>query len=284
MCAEARPPDGPRPGPRTAGRYGEDVFPPDLDGEGDRIDLGALTYDDVTLARLRDLGVGPGWNCLDLGAGTGTVGRRLLREENVDSVLAVDRDVRFLTAHPVPGLDVMEADITAADFDPGRRFHLVHARFVLMHLRERPRVISGLAQLLLPGGWLVISDAFDPNGVDPSGADPTPYTRVMRAMWRGLRDTIGTDVSRITDHPHLLRAAGLTRVGAEIRVPPLLPGSPISRFWADTWERARAAIVATGQVDDATVDAAIAYLDSPDCADLSAGMLTAWGRRDPAPG
>ncbi|MCX5071737.1 methyltransferase domain-containing protein [Streptomyces sp. NBC_00513] len=280
MCAHPGP-DGSTPGPRAAGRYGEDVFPPDLVGEGDRIDLGALTYDDITMARLRDLGAGPGWNCLDLGAGTGTVSRRLLREEHVDSVLAVDRDVRFLTAHPLPGLDVMEADITAPDFDPGRRFHLVHARFVLMHLPERPRLISSLTRLLLPGGVLVISDAVDPN--DDAAADTTPYTRVMRAMWQGLRNTIGTDVSRITDHPHLLRAAGLARVGAEIRVPPLLPGSPISRFWADTWDRARAAIVATGQVDDASVDAAMAYLDSPDCADLSAGMLTAWGRNDPAP-
>ncbi|GAA2272152.1 hypothetical protein GCM10010415_43730 [Streptomyces atrovirens] len=36
--------------------------------------------------------------------------RRLLDEAGVTSVLAVDRDVRFLTERPVPGPDVLEAD------------------------------------------------------------------------------------------------------------------------------------------------------------------------------
>lgn len=95
----------------------------------------------------------------------------------------------------------------------------------------------------------------------------------------GLRSTIGTDVSWVPSYPHLLRGAGLEPVAAEIHVPPLQPGSPISRFWADTWERSRQAMVATGLVDDAAVDAAVRYLGSDACAALSAGMLTAWGRK-----
>lgn len=89
------------------GRYGEAVFRPEQAGEGERIDFGALAYDDITMARLRALGAGPGWRCLDVGAGTGTVSRRLLDEAGVESVLAVDRDVRFLAERP--GLDVLEA-------------------------------------------------------------------------------------------------------------------------------------------------------------------------------
>ncbi|MFB7217977.1 class I SAM-dependent methyltransferase [Streptomyces sp. NPDC056227] len=272
MCARARPGKQP-PGLSTAGRYGEAAFRPDQAGEDDRIDLGALAYDDMTMARLRNLGVGPGWNCLDVGAGTGTIARRLLREAGVATVLAVDRDVRFLTARPFPGLGVLEADISAPGFDPGR-FQLVHARFVLMHLPSRQRLIAGLAELLVPGGVLVLSDAID---LTTATAPTTPYTRVMQAMWQGLRDTIGTDVSWVPDYPNLLRATGLVSVAAEIQVPPLAPGSPISRFWAGTWDRAREAILATGLVDDAAVDAAVRYLDSPECAALSPGMITAWG-------
>ncbi|WP_328476513.1 methyltransferase domain-containing protein [Streptomyces sp. NBC_00377] len=257
------------------GRYGEAVFRPEQPGEGERIDFGALAYDDTTVARLRALGAGPGWHCLDVGAGTGTVSRRLLSEAGVSRVLAVDRDVRFLGARPVPGLDVLEADITAPEAIPGR-FSLVHARFVLMHLPERDRVIRALADMVAPGGVLVLSDAVDLTG----GRTPdTPYSAAMRAMWEGLRDTIGTDVSWVPSYPQLLREAGLLSVGAEVHVPPLLPGSPISRFWADTWERSRTAMLATGLVDDPAVDAAIRYLGSEDCAALSAGMLTAWGRK-----
>ncbi|MFF0290430.1 class I SAM-dependent methyltransferase [Streptomyces sp. NPDC005262] len=274
MCARARP-GGRPPGPSTAGHYGEAVFRPEQPGESDRIDLGALAYDDITMARLRSLGAGPGWNCLEVGAGTGTVARRLLYEAGVATVLAVDRDVRFLTAHSAPGLGVLEADISAPGFDPGR-FELVHARFLLMHLPSWRRLIAGLGELLAPGGVLVLSDAVD---LTTATASTTPYTRVMQAMWQGLRDTIGTDVSWVAEYPQLLRAAGLASVAAEIQVPPLVAGSPISRFWARSWERAREAIVATGLVDDATVDAAIRYLDSPDCAALSPGMITAWGWR-----
>ncbi|MFI8509875.1 class I SAM-dependent methyltransferase [Streptomyces sp. NPDC085460] len=260
------------------GRYGEAVFPPERAGEGERIDLGALAYDDVTLARLTALGAGPGWRCLDVGAGTGTVSRRLLLEAGVERVLAVDRDVRFLAERPVPGLDPLEADVTAPDFSPGR-FRLVHARFVLMHLPERERVVARLAELVEPGGWLVLSDAVD---LTTEVAPGTPYTRAMRAMWRGLRESIGTDVSWVPAYPALLRAAGLAGVAAEIHVPPLVPGSPISRFWADTWERSRAAMVATGLVDDAALDEAVRYLGAEECAALSAGMLTVWGRRPPS--
>ncbi|MEU9702542.1 methyltransferase domain-containing protein [Streptomyces sp. NPDC047981] len=260
---------------RGSGRYGEAVFRPEQAGEGERIDFGALAYDDITMARLRALGAGPGWHCLDVGAGTGTVSRRLLEEAGVASVLAVDRDVRFLRERPVPGLDVREADVTAPDFAPGR-FRLVHARFVLMHLPEHERLVGRLAELVEPGGVLVLSDAVDLLG---DRTPDSPYTEVMRAMWRGLRDTIGTDVSWVPSYPRLLREAGLVPVAAEIHVPPLEPGSPISRFWADTWERSRAAMRATGLVDDAAVDAAIRYLDSEECAALSAGMLTAWGRK-----
>lgn len=257
------------------GRYGEHAFRPEDAGEADRIDLAALAYDDTTFARLRRLGAGPGWRCLDVGAGTGTVARRLLREAGVSEVVAVDRDVRFLEAQPTPGLTVRQADVTADGLAPGG-FDLVHARFVLMHLPSPERMISLLGGLLVPGGVLVVSDAVD---LTTATASDTPYTLAMRAMWRGLRDTIGTDVTGVTRYPGLFRAAGLGSVAAEIHVPPLLPGSPVSRFWVETWERARAAMIATGLVDGPAIDAAVRYLDSPRCADIAPGMLTAWGRR-----
>ncbi|MFC9292983.1 class I SAM-dependent methyltransferase [Streptomyces sp. NPDC057011] len=277
MAGAGLPSDG--AAPPGEGRYGERVFRPDEGGEGDRIDLGALTYDETTMTRLRLLGAGPGWRCLDVGAGTGSVARRLLEEAGVAEVLAVDRDVRFLAAHPLPGLTVRQADITADDFTPGL-FHLVHARFVLMHLPFPQRMVARLSRLLAPGGVLVISDAVD---LTTDSAPDTPYTRAMRAMWQGLRATIGTDVSRVPRHPELLRAAGLESVAAEIHVPPLEPGSAISRFWADTWDRAREAMAGTGLVDDAQIDEALRYLDSPRCTGLSPGMLTTWGRRGQGP-
>lgn len=276
MAAETSSADRDRP-PGGGGRYGERIFRPGDGGEADRIDHGALAYDAITLARLRQLGAGPGWRCLDVGAGTGSVARALLRDAGVAEVVAVDRDTRFLARTPAKGLTPLEADILADGFDPGR-FDLVHARFVLMHLPEPARLIARLAGLLAPGGVLVVADAVDlTTGTAPEG----PVTGAVRAMWQGLRETIGTDVSWVPGAPRLLAAAGLESVAAEIHVPPLEPGSPISRFWAETWERSRSAMTATGLVDDRGLDEALRSLDSPRFAGFSPGMLTAWGR---APG
>ena len=266
-------------GSASPGRYGEQVFRPQDEGESERIDLAAAVYDATTLARLRRLGAGPGRRCLDVGAGTGTVARSLLREAGVTEVVAVDRDIRFLTSEPVAGLTALEADVTSDRFEPGL-FDLVHARFVLMHLPSPARMVRRLAGLVAPGGVLVLSDAVD---LTTDGAPDTPYTLAMRAMWRGLRDTIGTDVTWVPRCPQLMLAAGLESVAAEIHVPPLEPGSAISRFWASTWDRARAAMVATGLVDDAAIDEAERRLESPTCAGLSPGMLTAWGRKPAQP-
>ncbi|MFE1764086.1 class I SAM-dependent methyltransferase [Streptomyces angustmyceticus] len=259
-----------------AGCYGEGLFRPEETGEAGRIDLGALAYDEVSAARLTALGAGPGWNCLDVGAGTGTLARWLLESAGVTTVLAVDRDTRFLTAGDTPGLTALDADITAPDFDPGR-FQLVHARFVLMHLRPWRRMIAKLASLVAPDGVLVLSDAVDLTSATAPG---TPYTTVMRAMWQALRETIGTDISWVPDYPHLLREEGLCEVAAEIHVPPLVPGSAISRFWADTWGRTRGAMLATGRVDEEQIEQGLRMLSSPaGGAGLSPGMLTAWGWR-----
>ncbi|TXS58114.1 class I SAM-dependent methyltransferase [Streptomyces sp. t39] len=276
MAVETSSADRERP-PSDEGRYGERVFRPGDGGEADRIDHGARAYDAFTLDRLRQLGAGPGWRCLDVGAGTGSVARMLLREAGVAEVVAVDRDTRFLAQDRPEGLTPLEADVLADGFAPGR-FDLVHARFVLMHLPDPARMTARLAALLAPGGVLVVSDAVDlTTGVAPDG----PVTNAVRAMWQGLRDTIGTDVSWVPGCPQLLADAGLESVAAEIHVPPLVAGSPISRFWAQTWERSRDAMVATGLVDDAGVDEAVRGLAAPDFAGLSPGMLTAWGR---APG
>ncbi|MFE6847091.1 class I SAM-dependent methyltransferase [Streptomyces sp. NPDC057686] len=261
----------------VVGRYGEALFRPEHQGEGDRIDHAALVYDPFTRARLRDLGVGPGWRCLDVGAGTGTVARWLAEEAGADEVVALDRDTSHLVPIAGPRLRVRAADLTRLASETGLgTFDLVHARFVLMHLPERRALLTQLADLLNPGGYLVLSDAADvPDPADTQSA----YRRTLDAMWRTLGETIGTDIAAVRAHPHALRAEGLDAVAAELVCPPLTPGAPLTAFWSDTWQRMRPALLAPGGLDAATLDEALAYLESPGLAELGPGMLTAWGRR-----
>ncbi|WP_030276702.1 class I SAM-dependent methyltransferase [Streptomyces sp. NRRL B-24484] len=257
------------------GGYGETLFEPWRPGEGERIDLGSLAYDGATRRRLLAVGAGPGTRCLEIGAGTGTIARWLAEEVGVAEVLAVDRDVRFLEPHTGGPLRTLAADVTAPDFEPGR-FDLVHARFVLMHVPEHRRLAARLCGFLAPGGHLVLGDAVD---LTSSAPPDTPYRQAMRAMWRALRETIGTDVTWTPQYPRLLAELGLTDVGAEITVPPLTADGPITAFWLDTWRRSRSAVLATGLVTPDRLVLAERALADGTAADLSPGLITAWGRR-----
>lgn len=254
------------------GRYGKDLFAPDRTGEAQRVDYGALAYDTASRARLTALGVGPGWRCLDVGAGTGTISRWLVEVAGVDEVVALDRDPRFLTPTSVSRLRTVTADITDPAVAPGR-FDLVHCRFVLMHLRHHEDVLARLASWLAPGGWLVVGDAVD---LTTATSPHVAYRRTMAAMWQALRDMIGTDITWVTGYPHLLRGLGLIDVGAEVLLPPMTVDAPITAFWKATWHSMRGALEAS--VGPGELDVAMAYLDSPTLADLSPGMITAWGR------
>ncbi|MGW2640146.1 class I SAM-dependent methyltransferase [Streptomyces sp. NPDC001348] len=269
---------GSPPSDRTRSRdgcYGEDLFEPEHPREAERIDAAALVYDPVTTGRLRALGVGPGSRCLEVGAGTGTVARWLLEEARAAEVVALDRDTGALAALAGPRLRVVTADLTDENLRPGS-FDLIHARFVLMHLPERRRLVARLARWLNPGGWLVLGDAVEiPDALDTSSA----YRRTMDAMWQALKSTIGTDTSQVPAYPHFLREEGLGGVAAELYCPPLAAGGPLARFWSETWSRMRPALAETGRVDDTVIEEARAYLSSPGLAELGPGMLMAWGQR-----
>jgi SAM-dependent methyltransferase len=259
----------------SEGHYGQDLFEPEHLQEAERIDAAALVYDPVTTGRLRALGSGPGSRCLEVGAGTGTVVRWLLEEAGAAEVVALDRDTKGLDDLADARLRVVTADLRDENLDLGG-FDLIHARFVLMHLPERRQLVSRLARWLNPGGRLVLGDALEvPNPLDTTSA----YRRTMDAMWQALRSTIGTDTSDVPAYPHFLREEGLQNVAAELFCPQLVAGSPLARFWSETWNRMRPALEETGRVDSAAIDDALAYLVSPRLAELGPGLMMAWGQR-----
>ncbi|MFJ5559174.1 class I SAM-dependent methyltransferase [Streptomyces sp. NPDC093250] len=261
---------------RSGGGYGESLFEPEHPREAERIDAAALVFDPFTTRRLRALGVGPGLRCLEVGAGTGTIVRWLLETAGVEEVVALDRDTEALALLDDRRLRVLTADITDERLHPGT-FDLIHARFVLMHLPDRRRLVPRLAGWLNPGGLLVLGDAVElPDVLDTS----SPYRRTMDAMWQALRSTIGTDISAVPAYPRFLREEGLRNVGAEAFCPPLVLGGPLALFWSETLSRMRPALEATGRVDADVVEQALTYLSSPRLAELGPGMAMAWGQRE----
>jgi len=134
-----------------AGTYGMGVLRIGTPHETDRLRLIAETYDPHTLDHLVRLGIGPGWHCLEVGAGAGTVARMMAhRAGAAGSVIATDLDTGPMGDPGVHNIEVLRHDVTA-DPSPGGPFDLIHCRFVLEHLRERDAVLHRLASWRAPG-------------------------------------------------------------------------------------------------------------------------------------
>ena len=129
--------------------------------EDERLDLLEQIYDPIS--RLRRGLVQPGWRCLEVGAGRGSMAAWLAEQVGATGhVVATDVDTRYLSRLEFPNLEVIEHDVLEDSIDalrPGS-FDLVCSRLMLFHLKERQeQAIRQMAECLRPGGWLLDEDA-----------------------------------------------------------------------------------------------------------------------------
>jgi SAM-dependent methyltransferase len=235
-------------------------------------------YDPSTKRHLRDRGLGRGWNCLEVGAGNGSIAAWLAQQvAPTGSVLATDIDTRFLDPLDVPCLTVQQHDIVT-DPLPSGFFDLIHERLVLIHLPERRAVLERLIEALKPGGWLLLED-FDCSilhaNPDPNLAPDPP------ASVKGLQDVLtarGCDLLCGRRLPWLLRAHGLQDVEAESRGLVCTGASLFASGMQANIEQVHDEILATG-VTQERFDADHALMNDPGEAFLTPVMWSAWGRR-----
>lgn len=230
------------------------------------------TYDEASFRRAAALGVGPGWRCLDAGAGHGSFARWLADRVGGDGhVLAVDVDVRLLEEAEPPGVEIRRLDL-ATDPLPGG-FDLVHTRLVLLHLPQRDEILRRLAAAVRPGGLLMIEE----DDVHPLSANPPgPYRDAWDAFMTFMRRA-GLDGEWARGLPERLEALGLADVGAELDGQ-LFPGrSDTARFWSLTWLEVRDRAAALG-IDPEVLDRGREALEDSSRWFLGPARVIAWGR------
>jgi len=153
--------------------------------EDERLDLLEQIYDPSS--RRRRALVQPGWRCLEVGAGRGSMAVWLAAQVGpTGRVVATDVDTRYLSRLAIPNLEVIEHNILDDPLDvlePGS-FDLVCSRLMLFHLRDRQEeAIRQMAACLRPGGWLVDEDASW--GTAGSPVDPThPRYDGYQQVWQ----------------------------------------------------------------------------------------------------
>ncbi|MYU06103.1 methyltransferase domain-containing protein [Streptomyces sp. SID8366] len=255
-------------------RYGDELFSASHGDESERLKCLADTFDPVSRANLLALGLAPGWRALDVGAGTGSLGSWLASAAGPSGqVTVVDRDTRFLRHLASEGVQVAEADVTDPAFHPGL-FDLVHARFVLMHLRDREEVLRRLASWLRPGGLLVVSDSLAVGGqTSPHEA----YRRTTTAFWEMLAETIGSDGNCVTQYPRMLTGLGLRDIGTHVQLPVVGLHVPYGRFLELTLEQSKGRLAGAG-LPGPVYDEALAHLRDARARETFFAMATCWGR------
>src|SRR6266516_76807 len=178
-------------------------------------------YDPWTIRHLETTGIGPGWQCWEIGAGGGSIARWLGERCGLTGhVLVTDIDPRFLVElAPLDHapLEVQRHDI-GTDPLPAQTFDLIHARLVLSHVPSRAQALKQMVAALKPGGWLVVED-FDPTLIDRSyptsnAAAAALYQHMLAVLGR-LIAARGLDLAWGRSLYRHLRALGLVNLGME---------------------------------------------------------------------
>jgi SAM-dependent methyltransferase len=257
------------------GRY---VFDNVADMAVDRMVCLQACYDDVTQQRLADVGVGPGWRCLEIGAGGGSVARWLAgRVGATGSVLATDINVRLIGTVP-SNVDVAVHDIVADEL-PEREFDLVHARLVLLHVPRRTEALARILRALKPGGHLVL-DEFDCTWLPVlSTPDETGlFAKVVDGVHALLAEA-GADIAWGRNAYGAMRAAGFVELGFAGWSQAWVGGSLGMRLHEANVRQVGDRLVDRGMVSTAELEAFSALIADPEFSVASYPLLSTWGRK-----
>lgn len=238
----------------------------------------AQAYDPATTAHLAGSGVGAGWQCLEVGAGAGSIAVWLAdRVGDTGRVLATDVKPHQIPA--APGLTVLHHDVVR-DPLPENAFDLIHARLVLLHLPQRRDVLASLVRSLKPGGWLQL-DEFDlrygPGLLGPDGPSVALYERFLTAKAAALA-AAGADPGWGARVPAAMREAGLTDVDARPHLTTWRAGSPGQLLMTHHSRHLRDRFVAAGMTDGELADVRTLLAD-PAFLATSSVFYTVSGRR-----
>ena len=242
--------------------------------ERERLTAIQRTYGAGTVRAFEACGVAPGWQCLEVGAGTGAVAEWLADRVGPDGrVVATDIDTRWLDALGRDNVEVRRHDLVAEQLDGG--YDLVHARLLVEHLPDRPAVIAKLAGALRPGGWLVVED-LDWSTAVPDRPWPE-YDAVLGAVRTAMRAG-GYDDMFGRALPRAFQDAGLADTYSAFG------GEGDRATGREAWrllvEPFRDRLVGAGLVTDEVVDAFLGRLDgSDDWVLFPPLMVTVRGRR-----
>ncbi|HLM21563.1 MAG TPA: class I SAM-dependent methyltransferase [Propionibacteriaceae bacterium] len=249
--------------------------------EYERLDLMSKILDPWTQGYLGMLGVGEGWHCLELGGGNGSIAEWLAAAVGRSgSVTSIDINPVLLELSPAQNLSVQQMDLRTAELR-SESYDLVTCRALLHQIAEyAPQVLAQMAEAVKPGGWLLIQEP-------DFHLAPTAEPEVWARTWEGVIEwghASGVDWMIGRKLPNMVAALGLGHPQAKTDVQNIRGRDRGALYFQLFLAEVRDRVIAAGQLDAATIDAASALLDDPDYWTQCWMMTAVWVRKSLADG
>lgn len=217
--------------------------------------------DPFTQELLTRTGIGPGWACLEIGAGAGSILQWLGQRVGLSGrAVGVDKKAAYLRQFTGTPIEIIEGDILGLDLSGP--FDLIHVRYVLIHNQNASEILTKLKNLLKPEGFLVIEE--------PDFESAEWIDSRFRAAGERVNAAICGTFSEISLDPGFGKrlsslASNLGLVVDDIKVLTHLEpgGGLVALLMADSAEALRDKYLSTGKASDEDINAYIEGARSP---------------------
>jgi len=246
--------------------------------------LAVLRAHSATL--LDRVGVRPGWSTIDLGCGpAGILDLLSDRVGPGGHVIGADADPgyaalarAFVRERALANVQVLDADARRTGL-PGAAFDLVHSRMVLVSISRPAEVVTEMARLAKPGGWVAALEADATAICYP----PHPALDRLTELLVAAARSDGADPELGRRLPRLFRDAGLADIGVEARADVYPADHPQRTVVPDLLRAIRPKIIARGLATEAELDALDAavrgHLADPETTIVPVTYFLAWARK-----
>lgn len=231
------------------------------DRELGRLRMIEAAVDDASIALLEASGITSGWNCLELGAGAGSLTEWLgARVGAHGSVLAIDKKTAYLRRFSSPPYRVIEGDFLTVPVESP--MDLLHARYVLIHNRQDEAMLNKIRAIVKPGGYAVLEEPDFTSARLLNRTGDEDHQRVNEAICRMFTNA-GLDPGFGLSLPRKAAEAGfdIVRVQATLH---LCPGNaPIAGVMAESALVLRKEYTDTGVATDQDLERYVAHARDP---------------------
>lgn len=222
------------------------VLSHNLDGERQRLRLMSELLDPAERQHLRQLGVVPGWQCLEVGCGNGSISQWLAEQvAPTGHVVASDLDISCVAQLTAPCLEVRQLDILQGAVEQAH-YDLVVTRALLHHLPDPRLALEKMVGALKPGGVLLVTE---PDMLPATVAEPESVRKFWQAWFRWA-EASGIDYFVGSKVPRLFDGLGLENIAAEGHTAFANGGSPWARYWVQTIRELHPRLAEAGHVTD----------------------------------